>query len=368
MTDLTSFNKTNNVTDHLAAHVNDLIAASLRAEYKNTETLSATRQLTDSDCPIQILTMSGANRDVKLPVEATTNHPHLILNNGGSLNAVIKDDSGATTFATLEPGEWCLALPFGGVLWKVIDSNALTSSLPASDASAIIKGSSDATKQLRFEVDGFTTGTTRVLTPPNFDATIATLAGTETLTNKTLTTPTIADHTNAQHNHSNAAGGGSVTVAGLPVAVLKTADETVNNSNVLQNDDHLFFSVAANKNYKFELWLLLNPAAGSATDDIKLHFTGPAGCTMFWGTLQTTNAADDGISPAGTGGTVVANQGISGTPAYGTGAFNFALKLEGIILNGANAGTIQLQWAQSAAGAHNLVLQTGSALIYTLLN
>jgi hypothetical protein len=63
--------------------------------------------------------------------------------------------------------------------------------LPVTDTTAIVKGSADATKLLRFEVDGFTTATTRVLTPPNFDGTIATLAGTETFTNKTLTSPKI---------------------------------------------------------------------------------------------------------------------------------------------------------------------------------
>lgn len=47
------------------------------------------------------------------------------------------------------------------------------SSLPFSDASPIISGSVDATKLLRFEVDGFTTATTRVMTLPNADATLA---------------------------------------------------------------------------------------------------------------------------------------------------------------------------------------------------
>lgn len=54
-----------------------------------------------------------------------------------------------------------------------------------------IQDNADATKQLRFEVSGITTGTIRTLTVPNFDGTVATLAGTETFTNKTLTTPTI---------------------------------------------------------------------------------------------------------------------------------------------------------------------------------
>lgn len=44
----------------------------------------------------------------------------------------------------------------------------------------------DATKQMRFQLSGITTGNTRVLTVPDFDGTVATLAGTETLTNKTL--------------------------------------------------------------------------------------------------------------------------------------------------------------------------------------
>lgn len=42
---------------------------------------------------------------------------------------------------------------------------------------------------------------------------VATLTGTQTLTNKTLTTPTIADFTNANHNHSNAAGGGTPAIS-----------------------------------------------------------------------------------------------------------------------------------------------------------
>lgn len=47
------------------------------------------------------------------------------------------------------------------------------------------------------------------LVPNIADDTVALLQAAQTLANKTLTTPTIADFTNATHNHTNATGGGA---------------------------------------------------------------------------------------------------------------------------------------------------------------
>ena len=69
--------------------------------------------------------------------------------------------------------------PTVGYVWTATSTGgagswqAISTALPAVDTTAVVKGSSDATKLLRIEVDGFTTGTTRVLTPPNANATIA---------------------------------------------------------------------------------------------------------------------------------------------------------------------------------------------------
>lgn len=59
------------------------------------------------------------------------------------------------------------------------------------DANFRIAGSSDTTKLVAFEVDGLTTATTRTLTVPDADMTLVGLATTQTLTNKTLTSPQI---------------------------------------------------------------------------------------------------------------------------------------------------------------------------------
>lgn len=61
-------------------------------------------------------------------------------------------------------------------------------------------------------------GVATLTTPGTAAGSIATIDGTQTLTAKTLTTPTIASFTNATHNHTNAAGGGLLD--------LSTADTT----------------------------------------------------------------------------------------------------------------------------------------------
>lgn len=58
------------------------------------------------------------------------------------------------------------------------------STLPVADTTALVKGSADATKLLRIEVDGFSTGVTRVATPPNADFAMAALNVAQTFTAK----------------------------------------------------------------------------------------------------------------------------------------------------------------------------------------
>lgn len=57
--------------------------------------------------------------------------------------------------------------------WVSITGTGGGSSLPVADTQTIVMGSVDPTKLLRFEVDGFTAGATRILTPPNQDTLLA---------------------------------------------------------------------------------------------------------------------------------------------------------------------------------------------------
>lgn len=60
---------------------------------------------------------------------------------------------------------------FDGSAWIILSGSA--ASPPFVDTTAIVKGSADATKKARLEVDGLTTGATRVLTVPDRDLTLA---------------------------------------------------------------------------------------------------------------------------------------------------------------------------------------------------
>lgn len=169
----------------------------------------------------------------------------------------------------------------------------------------------------------------------------------ETLTNKTLTAPTIADFTNANHDHLDTDDGGLIT--GLPLMVVKAATETVNNSTTLQDDDELLFSVAANSVYLVDMWLRTTGLSAAPTaPNMKFAWSLPASAThntMAQGTPSTFGDGTGG-APAALGSSASG----SGTIALVVGGNEFLIvHLHAVIRTGANAGTATLQWAQNTA-------------------
>jgi hypothetical protein len=187
---------------------------------------------------------------------------------GGDATVTIQaaDATGTPYTLTLPPddgdaGEQLQTDGAGALTWEAAGAGA---SLPVPDTTSIAEGSADDTKEVRFEVDGLTTGTVRVLTMPDEDinllpgsdfATAAegdlavtalqditseVITGLSDVTgttgadsvvvmqaSPTLTTPTIADLTNATHDHADAAGGGTVALSNLSDVTGKTGSDSV---------------------------------------------------------------------------------------------------------------------------------------------
>lgn len=127
--------------------------------------------------------------------------------------------------------------------------------------------------------------------------------------------------------------------------VVKTSDETVNNSTTFQDDDELLLSLAANETVYFDAWLRHNTGS---TPDIKFDFTFPSGATFGW-QVASVGSADE-IAASGTGASITCSGGDEITI------------LRGYVVNGANAGNIQLQWAQDTANVSDTKVLTSSIL------
>lgn len=138
-----------------------------------------------------------------------------------------------------------------------------------------------------------------------------------------------------------------------PLVARKTADETVNNSAVLQNDNELVLAVEANTSYI--VWCHLVQQSGT-TPDFKFEFTFPTGATRAGWNAFGGNTANWQATLAN------ANGGSSGI--NGTGA-NSSVDVYGLLVVGSTAGNLQLVWAQNTANASDTIVRAGSFLHLT---
>ena len=94
------------------------------------------------------------------------------------------------------------------------------------------------------------TGTVNATVLQQSGSVVATVTGAETLTNKTLTTPTVASLANANHTHTDAAGGGS----------LSAYAKTDGSQNVLQGTTTTAFQVRGNAAPAADMFAVTNSA------------------------------------------------------------------------------------------------------------
>jgi hypothetical protein len=127
--------------------------------------------------------------------------------------------------------------------------------------------------------------------------------------------------------------------------IYKSADETVNNSTALQDDNHLIIPVGANEVWAFTMELIITT---NATPDIKMGWSVPSATTMIW-------TRGDGLG--GDGATEATTLTYSGALS----ADNF--QLHGTIFVGATPGNVVFQWAQNTLEVSDTKVLKGSHII-----
>ena len=94
--------------------------------------------------------------------------------------------------------------------YSVGDGGGSGTTLPVADSTAIVKGASDATKLLRFEVDGLSNGVTRVITMPDRDVDLGDIYSPPSV--YTTTNPAL-DRSNAEIQVLNLGANATLSVA-----------------------------------------------------------------------------------------------------------------------------------------------------------
>ena len=147
-------------------------------------------------------------------------------------------------------------------------------------------------------------------------------------------------------------------VQGLSGSVAKAADESVTSSTTLQDDDELFFTVAANAVYEVGGFLRYLGVAGVGI--FKVGWSGPASATFDWlpsGLIDTdtANTADHmwgGYKAIGDSNTF-----------GGSGSTAVVARPYGRLVT-STAGTFKLRWAQGTSSGTATTLKAQSYLIY----
>lgn len=149
---------------------------------------------------------------------------------------------------------------------------------------------------------------------------------------------------------------GTLTILGTGAQIIrKTANETVNNSTTLQDDDTLLAALAANETVYFVCSIA---HVGNGTADIQWTFTVPASAAIRWNQIGGTGIDTvDAINP-------VVEITTSGTTQT-AGAFTTERRITiiGTVRNSTTAGNLLLRWAQNTATAVDTKVLTDSFLM-----
>lgn len=248
------------------------------------------------------------------------------------------DTDGAVVFITLGSG---LTYTYAT---HTLSASGGGGSSPFDDGTAILKGSGDATKLLRIEVDGIATGTTRVWTAPDANTSIPVFGQTVTFTG-----PTAA--------RSYALPDANETLAGLGQTQTWTGDQTFGSGVLRATSPRVTTGLLdANGNPLFRF-----TATGSALFGIDLTNAASGGTVTARATAPTQAASGIAGTPLTIGGSD-AVAGASNAGAVAGGATNIVTGAGARLTSGnANGGDLNLAPAAgTGAGTRGQIVVTDS--------
>lgn len=207
----------------------------------------------------------------------------------------------------------------------------------ASSAVVTLTGSQTLTNKTFTSPIFGTISNTGTLTLPTSTDTLVGRATSDTLTNKTLTTPTIGSFANAGHNHQDSAGGGTLAEAALATTDITTANATTSKHGFLLKLDNN----AAHFMNGQGTWA--TPSGGGG------GITGPGSTTS--GVIPVWNSTDG--TTVGAGSIAAANVALLDAANVFSSATGQSMKAA--LFPGSSSGTTTVV-ATAAAGTTTLTL------------